>query len=493
MTMKNQLRILLLEDSSTDAELILRLLRKNLSPFEYRLASTSDKFKEQLEEFRPELILCDNSVPSFSAREALQYVREIRPALPFILITGTVSEDFAVEIIKLGADDYILKDRMARLPSAIIATMTKRETEAARIAAELEKILERDRLALILNTLPANVALLDQTGIIIEVNDSWKEFGRHGSFVGKHASVGLNYLTVSAAAQGDDFEDGQKVSRGLRDLLNDSITEFTHEYLCHSPQGKAWYRMIATRLKHSRHSGAVVMHIDITELRMLELERLQTTIHEERRIAQAILNAQEQERNAIGIELHDNVNQILVGTNLFLSLAKSHPETSGELIGNAMGNIRLAIQENRKIAHELVGPDLAADSLLNQIKILVLSMLSTAGMNVDLRTQSFDETFLNADLRFNIYRIIQEQCTNIVKYSRARNVTVSLSTILSVFELSISDDGVGQKEASVNQGIGLKNIHDRVSIFDGKVLVRTSKGNGFSLVINIPYLPVQVS
>ena len=127
--MKRPLKILMLEDSETDAEIIQRLLKKTNSTFDFRLSMTENAYLRDLEEFKPDLILSDNSLPQFNASDALQVVRQQFQNIPFILVTGTVSEEFAARIIKQGADDYILKDRLARLPAAIDVALNQQKSE----------------------------------------------------------------------------------------------------------------------------------------------------------------------------------------------------------------------------------------------------------------------------------------------------------------------------------------------------------------------------
>src|SRR5688572_28236098 len=127
--MTTPLKILLLEDSRTDAEIIERLLKKELAGCDCRLAMNKQAFLTLLDDFSPEVIVSDNSLPKFSASEALEILNNRGVRLPFILVTGTVSEEYAADIIKRGADDYILKDRMARLPAAIEAAVSRWRVE----------------------------------------------------------------------------------------------------------------------------------------------------------------------------------------------------------------------------------------------------------------------------------------------------------------------------------------------------------------------------
>jgi PAS domain S-box-containing protein len=123
--MKTKLRILHLEDLFSDAELVSRTLKKAKFDFERLVVDNRDNFIKALTEFAPDIILSDHSLPSFNSHEALSIFKTMGLNIPFILITATVSEEFAVDVIKRGADDYILKDRLERLPSALANALEK--------------------------------------------------------------------------------------------------------------------------------------------------------------------------------------------------------------------------------------------------------------------------------------------------------------------------------------------------------------------------------
>ncbi len=121
--MNQPLRILQLEDNPTDAELIAHSLRKSGLQFESLRVDLRDTFIAALDEFQPDLVLADYSLPGFDGLQALAIVRERQPLLPFIFVTGSMGEERAVESLHHGADDYILKDRISRLPVAVSRTL----------------------------------------------------------------------------------------------------------------------------------------------------------------------------------------------------------------------------------------------------------------------------------------------------------------------------------------------------------------------------------
>ena len=136
--MQRELKILFLEDVADDAGLVDRVLRKEGWSFEHTRVDTRDAFITALREFVPDVILSDHGLPQFNSIEALRLCREHGLSVPFILVTGTVSEEFAVTCLKQGADDYVLKSNLSRLPNAITNALNQREAEALKRLTEEE-------------------------------------------------------------------------------------------------------------------------------------------------------------------------------------------------------------------------------------------------------------------------------------------------------------------------------------------------------------------
>jgi diguanylate cyclase (GGDEF)-like protein/PAS domain S-box-containing protein len=146
--MDTDTRILFLEDAATDAELIERELRKANIAFTSHRVETKADFLKALTEFRPDIILSDYSLPQFSGLEAIRLLKEKEIHVPFILITGSLTEEIAVLCMKEGADDYILKASLKRLPSAVLNALKKKEAERdkERAVAALRQSQERFQL-----------------------------------------------------------------------------------------------------------------------------------------------------------------------------------------------------------------------------------------------------------------------------------------------------------------------------------------------------------
>ncbi len=125
--MAKELRILMLEDTAEDAEFIERALRNDHIKFVAHRVEDRTSFTNSLHDFNPDIILSDHSLPQFDSLSALHIVKEKCAHIPFILVTGSVSEEFAVKCIKSGAEDYVLKNNLIRLPSIIENALNKKD------------------------------------------------------------------------------------------------------------------------------------------------------------------------------------------------------------------------------------------------------------------------------------------------------------------------------------------------------------------------------
>ena len=143
------LRILYLEDDSADVELVRRELQKAGLDFILRHVATRESYTSTLREFRPELVLSDHGLPAFDSHAALSILKEESPEIPFIVVSGTLGEERAIEVLKGGVTDYVLKDRLSRLSPAVRRALDEAAERADRRRAEeaLRESEERYTLA----------------------------------------------------------------------------------------------------------------------------------------------------------------------------------------------------------------------------------------------------------------------------------------------------------------------------------------------------------
>ena len=290
----------------------------------------------------------------------------------------------------------------------------------------------------------------------------------HGYLLGKKM-----YEEFSSAVGGDIYK---AVHKAL-------TTKSSQRFDTYSDVFKKWI----TGSIFPSESGLTCFFRDNTEVKKLELNLQDQQHKEQAKLISAALDAQEKERNAIGIELHDNVNQILVGTTMFLSMLKKKPEKDNSLIDECIDNIKSAINENRKIAHVLVSPDLENKHIGDQIKSLCESMLVSNGINSITHFKDYDYTLIPKEKKVALYRIVQELFTNIIKYSEATEVNIYLETVgEKKLTMKVADNGKGVDQEAVTAGIGLRNIKSRLVVFDGDMKIETAPGKGFALEVEMP-------
>ena len=155
--MKRTLKILCLEDDEEDFDIINHTLETGGLSIATKRVDTKEKYLDALDTYNPDVILSDHSLPQFNSTEALKLCHAKHLQIPFILVTGAVSDEFAVNCIKLGADDYVLKSNLRRLPSAIENALKHKGTEKARLKAISELAARNEELLKINNELDSFV------------------------------------------------------------------------------------------------------------------------------------------------------------------------------------------------------------------------------------------------------------------------------------------------------------------------------------------------
>lgn len=195
-------------------------------------------------------------------------------------------------------------------------------------------------------------------------------------------------------------------------------------------------------------------------------------------ITKAVLRAQEKERTYIGEELHDNINQLLTSASLYLSVIASEQGRIEELIPKSREILATAIEEIRKLSRRLVVPALRAQSLKQAVQELVTDISATTTILFFIDFKDAAEEVLAEEHKIVLYRMIQEQITNIIKYAQASSVHISLYEQKGQVILEVADDGKGFDLATVKKGTGLSNIFHRAATFNGSAEIETSPGKG---------------
>ncbi len=283
--------------------------------------------------------------------------------------------------------------------------------------------------------------------------------------------------------------DKEQVRRRIQTCIESGIENWQDEYRFRCADGSYKYVydrgfiLFDNQGKPYRMIGAMT---DITEKKRLERELSEQQIKQQKLITETIIETQEKERNELGRELHDNINQILATVKMYLGMAKAKDNVPVDLLGQSYEYVTEAMEEIRKLSHSLVAPSLGDIGLKEALKGLVEDV-NSQNLQVQLL---FDEKYIEKDIDKNkelmFYRIVQEQMNNITKYAKANKVVISFKTDDDILILSVADDGVGFDSKHKSKGIGLKNIRSRVEFYSGNINIISTPGQGCTLEVFIP-------
>ena len=324
--MNEAIKILILEDSAADVKLIQNSIKKaGLFPI-FKVVDDKMEFGEAVKNFKPEVILCDHSLIQFNSMDALRICKEQAYPNPFILVTGTVSEEFAVECMRAGVDDYVLKTSLVRLPSAIDAAIKRKNAERAivRVQSEMDiaynalKISE-GRYMQILETAQEGIWLIDEKNNTRFVNKKMADMLEYSpsEMIGKPLFYFLNAESQAKASADIAHQSNREATKSFEDRLS-------------TKSGRTIWVHISTSAifgEGGRYEGGLAMITDITERKMAELE-LQASEKKYRRI---IETAQE------GIWIIDENNMTNFANNKLCEILEySSEEMMGKVLFDFM-------------------------------------------------------------------------------------------------------------------------------------------------------------
>ncbi len=218
----------------------------------------------------------------------------------------------------------------------------------------------------------------------------------------------------------------------------------------------------------------------------LEKELAEQELSQQKLITEVTIQAQEKERNDIGKELHDNINQVLATIKMYLSLSLDKGGDRKDLLLHSLENVNYAIEEIRKLSRSLVTPSLG-DMGLGEALVELAEEINLANeFKVTVVNEIDDKDRIDPNMELMLYRIAQEQLNNIRKYAQAKNVEIKAKLVKDNLFFSVADDGIGFDISQKSKGIGLKNMQSRVDFYTGSLAIVTSPGKGCAIEINIP-------
>ncbi len=243
--------------------------------------------------------------------------------------------------------------------------------------------------------------------------------------------------------------------------------------------------MVASRQSNVRNEDFIVIVRDITERKLAAEKRIADQKRFQRKLTEHVILAQEREREVIGRELHDNVNQVLTMVKLYLEMAVNKQASRDEILEKSIHHILYCINEIRNLSRDLSAPTLGTKSLIDSINALIEMICSSSGLTIHFNHENYKHP-LRMDYKLTFYRILQEQLNNVIKHAEATEVFVSLSQNNEFTKLVIKDNGRGFDPSAKRLGIGLNNIMSRAKVLEGRVEIITGKNKGCEIWVELP-------
>jgi len=480
--MSKPLHLLLVEDSDADADLICAELRVYGYALRCERVQTEPDFSARLEAGHWDVIIADYRLPRFSALRALQIVQEKQVDAPFIIVSGTIGEEVAVAAVKAGADDYVMKDKLARLVPAVERELRDAEVRRARARAERESSFQ----AHLLNAVGQAVVATDAAGKITYWNHSAELL--YGWSANEALGRQLNALVLPARVP-----PGQPApSAGLERNWN-----WSGEMVLRRRDGSILTALITNAPvfdANSNVTGMIQVSTDVSQRKQAELQ-LQSSREQLRALAAKLQSVREEERKGLSRDIHDELGQVLTGLKMELAWMRSRLSSPGALP-------RDALLEKIALLGSLI--DASANSIRRLCAELRPGILDDLGLAaaIDWQASEFSKRtgikcritgqpnglHLEADGSTAVFRIFQEILTNVARHARAANVTVILKQTDSAFILEARDDGRGilPEHLSGVNSLGLLGMRERAMALGGSIEFVRGKRIGTTVKLIVP-------
>jgi two-component system sensor histidine kinase UhpB len=471
----NPYRILVVEDNPGDYVLLEEYLRLSKLPVEkifhaVNMAAATVLVKDN----SFDIALLDLTLPDSMGVASVIKLTEILPNTPIIVFSGLSTIEIAVESITMGAQDYLVK---GEFDEKILAKSVQYSIERNIGREKLRRSNERYEYV--------NKATQDT---IWEWDYAANE-GQWGNGIIKifgYTKDNLKY-NQNWKNQFIHLDDQAKLSKNLEYHIENGLENWQGEYRFRCADGTykevfdCGYILFDENKKPYRMIGAMT---DLTEKKMLEKELAEQQLNQQKIMTEATVEAQEKEKNELGRELHDNINQIMATVKMYLGLLKSGQYCEEDLLGKSYEYVNIAIEEMRKLSHSLVAPSLGEISLKKALEELLensnLSKFFQVHLLID---KKYDEQAKDKSKELALYRIVQEQLNNINKFAQATEVFINLKSEDGNLSLSVSDNGVGFDTNLKSKGIGFKNMSSRVKLHSGTMNIISAPGQGCTLEV----------
>jgi PAS domain S-box-containing protein len=493
---REKIKILFVEDLPSDVELAIRVIARENINFTWVVADTADQMKDHLEEFRPDIVVSDYSMPAFDGMSALKITLASGYKIPFIMLTGSMNEETAVACMKAGANDYVIKEHISRLPYAIMEAIENNKARLERDRAEkMLRLLSRS-----VDQSPVSIVITDKNGIIEYVNPTFT------------AITGYSY-DETIGRRPDIVKSGRHPEKVYRELWR-TITgghDWSGELINRKKDGTYYWESVL--ISPIFNSEGEITHFvgikdDITEKRQMieELTRARDKAEESDRLKTAFLAN-------MSHEIRTPMNGIIG----FIDILQ-YPDLTAEershyyyLVKESANRLMITIDNLMEISRIEAGQEKANPGYFNLKEFLKyyyeFFKPEAGGKSLDLifSCDIQEDTLVKSD-RNKLGSILSNLLNNAVKFTREGWVEFGCRLVSGKrIDIYVRDSGPGipaekhkiiferfvQAESDFNRtyegsGLGLSIAKAYAEMLGGKIKLISAPGKGSEFIVTLP-------
>jgi signal transduction histidine kinase len=469
--------VIVVESSKEDYRILLQKLKATDRHVDAIRVESAGELREALRSRPYDVVLSEHRLSTVTSSDALKLVRDFDPDMPFLIVTSEIGEELAVEAVRGGADDYLLKDKLGRLVPALDRALERAANRRGLRKAEAALKESETRFAALTANLPGMVFQMQHSNgrfVLLYVSDgSYRVLGVAPQELMAEPSLFFDSLAPADAAQ-------------LRDMLTEVAA--TKPYV-------KWERMLPGRpgeeprsieiaaRSRTLGSGAVVWDGIVTDITAVKGAQ-----QELRELASHLTRAREEEREALARELHDDVGSTLTAVKFELAGLKSASRDSPAIAARLQEVDRLVdavIMASTRITHDL-RPGIIDEGIVASLEWQTRTFEQRMGIPCAFQA-SREDIALDEDSALAMFRVCQEALNNIAKHAHATRVDVRLDATDDALMLEIHDNGRGIAAADMAKRscFGLRGMRERASSLGGEIEIRSDRNGGTTVAFSL--------
>ncbi len=476
--------VLLIENDAEKSAVFLRILNNSdLLIREINVAASYTAAEQYLDQTQPNIIFSSILPGDDINQQFIEKLKELSILIPLITISGEAEEGYRERSLSIGADDHLFRNEISE---AVLRKTIQYSIERKKSNEALREAIERYYLV-------ANATN--------DIAWDWDLNKRRAFWVGNGIQHILKYDEKEKIV-GTDFwesqlhpDDKERVLDKLKMIFSEAkLDKWEDEYRFRNNQGSYNYIYDRGFIVYKNDVPVRMLGImeDVTAKVMLEKKLDNEKKLKQQQITEAVITAQEKERTEIGKELHDNVNQLLSASRLYIDAAGNDTKNTSFLLSQASSFIKSAIEEIRTLSKVLHSPLISEWGLAESIRNLSEEMTAVNELMIDVDILELQEENLSENFKLTLYRMVQEQLTNILKHAKATEAYIAIKTDEQMITLLIKDNGIGFDTEKNRKGIGIINIISRANMYNGNVQLQSTLGGGSSLSVQFSVKEVSI-